>query len=74
MRKNDALKKIGERLIIERAKKNMTQKSLAEKSGVCICSIALIESANGSMPRMSTLVKLANALSIDENELIKFAK
>lgn len=54
-----------------RVQKNMTQEDLARASGVCPCSICFIENGK-KKPRASTVVKIANALSVEPEELLKY--
>lgn len=56
---------------VARAKKGMSQKQLAEASGVSECSICFIEIGK-IKPRMTTLVKLAKALDVDEDEILNY--
>lgn len=51
---------IGEQLKTERQKLNLTQKQLAEKSGISFVSINRIE--NGSNPRLSVITKIFEAM------------
>lgn len=51
---------IGELLKAERQKQNLTQKQLAEKSGISFVSINRIE--NGSNPRLSVITKIFEAM------------
>lgn len=51
---------IGEQLKTERQKLNLTQKQLAEKSGISFVSINRIE--NGSNPRLSVIKKIFDAM------------
>lgn len=51
---------IGELLKAERLKSNLTQKQLAEKSGISYVSINRIE--NGKNPRLSVVNKLFEAM------------
>lgn len=56
-----------------RAKAKLTQSELAKKSGVGLCTIALIESTNNKyMPSVDTLVKLAEALNVSSEKFIKY--
>lgn len=58
-------------LRINRAMANLTQAELAEKSGVSKCTITFIE--NGKIvPRAITLIKIADALGIEKNDLLRF--
>lgn len=54
-----------------RAERNMTQEELAQKSGVSLCAIVYIETCR-KFPRMCTLMKLANALQVDQEELLQY--
>jgi transcriptional regulator with XRE-family HTH domain len=51
---------IGQLLKKERQKLNLTQKQLAEKSGISFVSINRIE--NGSNPRLSVITKIFDAM------------
>ncbi|MFY7937725.1 MAG: helix-turn-helix domain-containing protein [Flavobacterium sp.] len=51
---------IGELLKTERQKSKLTQKQLAEKSGISYVSINRIE--NGTAPRLSVITKLFSAM------------
>lgn len=60
-------------LKILRAKAGLTQKELAEKSGVAECTIAFIESKSiTSNPRIDTLVKLEKALEVEDKTLTRY--
>jgi len=54
---------IGQLLKEQRNKANLTQKQLAEKSGVSFVAINRIE--RGFMPRLSIATKLFNAMNLD---------
>lgn len=56
---------------IARAKVGISQIELAEKSGVSDTSVSFIENAKHKKVRMSTLVKLAEALGMETEELLK---
>jgi transcriptional regulator with XRE-family HTH domain len=58
---------IGQLLKEERNKAGLTQKQLAEKSGISFVAINRIE--KGNLPRVSVATKLFNALGLD----LKFA-
>lgn len=60
-------------LKVYRAKRGLSQIELANKSGVSVCTVAFIESCK-KVPRVDTLIKLARALSVDEEELLKYIK
>jgi len=51
---------IGELLKAERQKLNLTQKQLAEKSGISFVSISRFE--NGTQPRLSIITKIFDAM------------
>ncbi len=51
---------IGELLKAERQKQNLTQKQLAEKSGISFVSISRFE--NGTQPRLSIITKIFDAM------------
>lgn len=58
---------------IARAKKDFTQTDLAKASGVAKITIALIESKkNTKLPSIDTVVKLAEALDLSKERLIKY--
>jgi len=61
---------IGDRLRDLRKRRLLTQEQLAERSGVGIATIVRIE-RNQVEPRGSTIRKLAEALDIDPEELVK---
>jgi transcriptional regulator with XRE-family HTH domain len=61
---------IGEKLRDTRKRKLLTQKQLAERSGVGIATIIRIE-RNQVEPRGSTIRKLAAALEVEPEELVK---
>ena len=65
------LKKLAHEIKVLRAKNDMTQEELAEASGVSHCSITFIENCK-KKPRVSTLIKIAKALKVDENELLNY--
>ena len=61
---------IGDRLRDLRKRRLLTQEQLAERSGVGIATIVRVE-RNQVEPRGSTIRKLAEALDIDPEELVK---
>ena len=61
--------KIGKYIAEIRKQKNMTQKELAEKIGICDKTISKWECGNG-MPDISYLESLCNSLDITVNELL----
>ena len=63
---------IGEKLRDTRKRKLLTQEQLAERSGVGIATIIRIE-RNQVEPRGSTIRKLAAALEVEPEELVRRA-
>jgi transcriptional regulator with XRE-family HTH domain len=61
---------IGERLRETRKRKLLTQEQLAERSGVGVATIIRIE-RNQVEPRGSTIRKLAGALEVEPDELVR---
>ena len=59
---------IHELLKTERQKQGLTQKELAEKSGVSFVSINRIE--RGNLPRVSVINKIFNALGKNLNYIV----
>ena len=58
---------------IARAKKGYTQDDLAKASGVAKITIAIIEmKKNEKMPSVATVVKLAKALDLNQDRLLKY--
>lgn len=65
--------KLVKELKVARAKKDFTQKDLAEKSGVALITIGLIEAKNSTYkPSINICYKLASALEISPQNLIKW--
>lgn len=54
-----------------RAKLNLTQEALSRKADISYNTIIKIESRGITNPRMETLIKLAKALEISVDELIR---
>jgi transcriptional regulator with XRE-family HTH domain len=61
---------IGEKLRDTRKRRLLTQEQLAERSGVGIATIVRIE-RNQVEPRGSTIRKLAEALEVEPEELVR---
>ena len=61
---------IGDRLRDLRKRKLLTQEQLADRSGVGIATIVRVE-RNQVEPRGSTIRKLAEALRVEPEELVK---
>lgn len=73
------MKLLGERIRRERRERGLTQEQLAAKSGVGEASIARLEAGrveSGTIqdPRLSTLVKIANALDMTVHDLLPTAE
>lgn len=64
-------KKIAMDVRVARARAGLSQKELAEKSGVCETTISFIENGKQETIRMSTLQKLAEVLGVDVGQLIE---
>lgn len=62
-------KALGERIRTVRKQKNISQEKLAEMSFVCTTHISHIETGN-TMPSLTTLVYIANALEVSADELL----
>lgn len=65
-------KELARRVRVARAVNKISQKELAEKAGVSLCSVNFIENCRKKKPRLETLTKIARALYIDPAELIKY--
>ena len=61
---------IGDRLRDLRKRRLLTQEQLADRSGVGIATIVRVE-RNQVEPRGSTILKLAEALGVEPEELVK---
>ena len=67
--------KLATELKILRGKKGWNQSTLATKSGVSTACIQFIEqNYDQRQPRPITLIKIANALEIKEEELLKYIR
>ena len=64
------LKLIGHNIKVERVKKNYSQEELAEKSDMTRHTISMIETGLRH-PKILSILKIANALNIDVNVLLK---
>lgn len=62
-------KAVAKNIRVARARLGLSQKELAEKSGVNEATISFLENAKHGIIRMSTLTKLANVLGLDVEEL-----
>ena len=68
---NDILKKFGKNFKELRTKANLTQKEFAQKSGLHINYIGMIERGERN-PSLKNLEVIANAFDISLSELMKF--
>ncbi len=67
----EKLKELAKQIKILRAKNDLTQEELAIKSGLGFSTIVCLESYR-KIPRVETLVKIAEACNVDEQELLKY--
>ena len=69
--KNDKISaKIGLKIVLERAKRRLSQEKLAELSDLSKNSLGAIERGTSS-PSIDTLDRIATALNIELSELVK---
>ncbi len=61
--------KIGQSVRAERVKRFWTQERLAKESGISQKALSKIET-NEVEPRFSTILRIAEALGVDANELV----
>ena len=64
-------KRVAMNVRVARARVGLSQKELADKSGVCETTISFIENGKQEMIRMSTLQKLAEVLGVDVGQLLE---
>lgn len=68
------VKAFGEKLKALRKKAGLSQRALAEAVGVHFTYISKLENGKaGTTPSLKTIVKIAEALNVDELELVKAA-
>lgn len=73
MPKQDIHLRLGNRIRKLRTAKNLTQEKLAQKSGVSLLALQLLEARKPSRsPTLRTLKKLAEGLDIEVSELLEF--
>jgi transcriptional regulator with XRE-family HTH domain len=60
--------RIGQKIKTLRTEKNLTQEQLAEKAGISIDFLSLIERGRNA-PSLESLEKIANALNIEVKDL-----
>jgi len=65
------IESIARNIRVERAKQNITILELAEHSGVNVSTLSKIENAKKTTIRPSTLEKVARALNVDLQDLVK---
>ena len=53
-----------------RIKAGLTQEQLAKKSGVSRVTIALLESGKQTVTKSSTIIKLADALKVEPQDIL----
>ena len=69
--KNDKISpKIGLKIVLERAKRRLSQEKLAELSDLSKTALGAIERGTSS-PSIDTLDRIATALNIELSELVK---
>lgn len=63
---------LAENIRVNRARKRLTQKDLADRAGVAIATIGKLERGIQSEEetQLRTVIKLANALEVNPNKLI----
>lgn len=64
---------VGEKIKSLRKEKRMTINELANRSGVCVVTISLIETGKSAKPSIITLKKISNGLECDYKELYDIA-
>lgn len=62
---------IAQNIKLYRQKRKMTQKELAEKAGIDLFTLSKIETGATSNPSIETILKIANALDVSINYLMK---
>lgn len=62
---------VGEAIRHHRKQRGLTQEELAERAGIAATSVVRLESGEVKAPRLSTLHKLSEALSINPTELVQ---
>lgn len=65
-------KMLAEELKILRAKKRLTQRELAKKSGISEMTIVYLEQNRIESPRYETVIKLAEALGVKAKDLLQY--
>lgn len=62
---------LGKQIRIIRSSRGWTQADLAERAGVSLSVICVLEVGKNQNPRISTLWRIANALGVSLAELLK---
>lgn len=65
------MSKIGKRIQKVRKKEGLTQQELAKKSDVLLTTLTKIEVGNNNNPTIKTLKKIADALEVTVDYLLK---
>lgn len=65
------VKAVAVNLRVARAKANITQSDLAEKTGIAPSTLSFIENGKQGSIRVSTLSKLADALNVSVESLLE---
>ena len=68
---NQKLKELGRKIVVLRAEKNMTQTELYKLAGLSYTTISFIENGK-TVPRVSTLYRIAKVLDVNPYELTKY--
>ncbi len=63
--------KIGQNIKRLRTKQGVSQDRLSKKADVALNTVVSLETGLNGNPTIETLIKVANALNVDINELIK---
>ncbi len=71
MKNDERILKLGLKIRFERMKRGLSQEQLAEKAGLSMRSLSIIECGQNN-PRYTTLLAIANAFDIDITELLNF--
>ena len=62
---------IAQNIKLYRQKRKMTQKALAEKAGIDFFTLSKVETGATANPTIETIMKIAKALDISVNHLMK---
>lgn len=62
---------IAQNIKLFRQKRKLTQKELAEKAGIDLFTLSKIETGATSNPSIETIIKIAKALDVSVNHLMK---